>query len=205
MSSATAGGTDVRGQGPRRAGQSRSGRASRRVAGREGQEHLPRACGGDPLVNKVRKSAKESPPAHAGVTLRRERIWKRSFRLPRACEGDPCSTPSGIGRLGSSPRTRGYYQIPRRQRKTQCHSAHITILCHSFSRPTDKKTGSRKSKKGETSACESCGGSCLPIGLAGFVVGLFARPSPAPHRLRARVPSSFDKSATQNDFDLGVD
>ena len=76
MSSATAGGTDVRGQGPRRAGQSRSGRASRRVAGREGQERLPRACGGDP-------------------------DWMTWYART----------------VPSSPRTRGYYQIPRRQQE----------------------------------------------------------------------------------------
>ena len=143
--------------------------------------------------------------ASAGVIRNLRYPDPRRNGLPRACGGDPDYAAAYCQSILSSPRTRGYYQIPRRQRKTQCHSAHITILCHSFSRPTDKKTGSRKSKKGKTSACESCGGSYLPIGLAGFVVGLFARPSPAPHRLRARVPSSFDESATQNDFDLGVD
>ncbi len=63
----------------------------------------------------------------------------------------------------------------------------------------------QRTRKREASSLESCGGSCLPIDLASFVVGLLARPSPAPHRLRARIPSSFDESATQNDFNLSVD
>ena len=107
----------------------------------------------------------------------------------------PCHRhDSGASRAAQRP-TDGRSQPLNRATNSHCP----------FHAPTDKKARSLKFRKRRASSLESCGGSCLPIGLASFVVGLLARPSPAPHRLRARIPSSFDESAPQNDLDLGVD
>ena len=55
--------------------------------------------------------------ASAGVIPARTCPCSLSGRFPRACGGDPDYAAAYCQSILSSPRTRGYYQIPRRQRK----------------------------------------------------------------------------------------
>lgn len=138
---------------------------------------------------EVRAMEKQSLPNKAKARMLRTLAKLRGSGLL------PCHRhDSGASRTAQRP-TDGRSQPLNRATNSHCP----------FHAPTDKKARSLKFRKRGASSLESCGGSCLPIGLASFVVGLLARPSPAPHRLRARIPSSFDESATQNDFNLSVD